>query len=318
MKRILAQVGNKIDATAYYRVISPFSKLVKSGEIQLDIEENFFPQLLEFYDAVFMQRPAGNQCLLLAKWANNLGLPVWCDFDDNLFDVPFDNPSYDLYKKEKQSIKEIIQRADIVTVTTKKLKEIYEPYNRKIQIIPNAWDFDISESKGRNMFTARNKTIIWRGSPTHQKDVMSVKDEIIDLSKKHKDWKWIFIGDKLWWLTENMHNCFWIKYLPIYEYFYEIKKLKPSLFIAPLLVNDFNKCKSNIVFLEATYAGALTLTSDLDEFPCYKYTNNFTEQVEMIMNSEVSLLHEKAFELVVDKYSLEHINEKRRNIINDL
>jgi hypothetical protein len=54
--------------------------------------------------------------------------------------------------------------------------------------------------------------------------------------------------------------------MDLIEYFHSLKTLAPKIHLVPLKDNRFNRCKSNIAWMEATWAGAACVVPGFEEF----------------------------------------------------
>lgn len=330
MTNIATFFPNPNDATSFYRGAGPFGALRKLDETincQFISEVNW--SALKFVDIMFLQRPWTPTYRRLAQVAKRNSIPLWIDFDDDLFNVPSWNPAHIHYspQENQDSIRLILSLADVVTVTTPKLKELYAPYNDNIIVIPNAWD-DYMFPWIKKETKEFNKLITWRGSNTHRKDLNLASAAAITLNKKY-DFTWMFLGDSPWFADFMKPEL--LKLVPsmdIIDYFHFIKDVKPGIFIVPLKQCEFNESKSAIAFYEATYAGAITLAPTMSEWRLPGIINyeekdgksDFGEVLENLMQGQFDFwyLYEKAFEHIKNNFLLSNVNTQRIKIINDL
>jgi hypothetical protein len=260
---------NATDATSWYRAIGPISELKKSNR---DLTISFVSETswatLAFADAIFMQRPHRQRDLDTLKMAKAQGVKTWVDYDDFLLDVPTDNPTAKHYRSEvtMKCVAECIATADVVTVSTPFLLEKLAPLNTNIVVIPNALNTKLFNIEAPVVGVEQNNVILWRGSATHRADYSTVAEQVVELANRPemKAWAWVFLGDRPWF-TELMppKNVVCMEPLDVIEYHSFIKTLKPALMFVPLVENDFNKCKSNCAWLEASYAGAAVVGPQL-------------------------------------------------------
>jgi glycosyltransferase involved in cell wall biosynthesis len=215
-------------------------------------------------DIMFMERPWNDAHKEGIQYASAFNVPTWIDFDDDLFSIPPWNPSHKTYEPEKikDSIKEICKLATVITVTTEQLKNVYGQFNPNVVVIPNALN-DYNFPWRTDNWNETN-TFHWRGSRTHRGDLMKYKNEIVDLYKTTPNHRWSWFGEEHWMVTEEMKSEDLIinSETEIVRYFVNTHNLLPSYAIVPLEDNTFNRGKSNIAWLEATWAGAITFAPD--------------------------------------------------------
>jgi len=319
-------------ACCFYRSLGPLSKLQKLNP-NISIEHM---QVVSWYtmtdaDILFFERPQDKSYLEAIELAKDYNIPVWIDFDDNLFDLPDYNPGYSHYNKKniREIVANCIKLADVVTVSTQAVKDAYEYLNPNIIVIENALnDYNFPLKKVQQKF----KTISWRGSNTHRRDLLSCSQGIFNIAEKYiKDWAWVFIGGKvngdLWYITDGVKNHFNMKESDIITYHKYIKDLAPTIQIVPLVNNEFNKGKSNIAWIEGTWSGAATVAPNLPEFEKPGVINYNTEKdgsfeytLEKLIKSTSfrDQKYNESFEYIHDNLLLSKINNKRLEVIKEL
>lgn len=278
-------------------------------------------------DLLVMIRPAEEKAKELLLSAKYYGIPVWADYDDDLFNVCRDNPTSLIYASRFGVMKEIISLCDLITVSTPHLKEQWKELSKNIRVIPNALDpvlnkfYDPSE---------REKVVLWRGTATHTRDVLTVAKEIVEASHRFPSYKFVFFGadPAPWACSEKMHQPIVInppsRIAPVA--FYEIMtKLKPEVLICPLHDNVFNRSKSNIAAIEAALAGAATIAPNWEEWRIpgvtrYKDPDNFRSQLHKLMSGEADTakLAGETWSHVSNQLSLGRVNQLRLNFAKEL
>lgn len=329
MINILAIIPDPTDATSHYRSIGPFSHLRQDMNLNISIINGINWPVVKMHDVVFMQRPSRAGDLQIATMAKENHKPLWIDYDDNLFNIPTDNPTYPVYCniQTRDRITTLLQMADVVTVSTPFIATIYQTLNRNIKIIPNAIDdVLIQNHQPKLSYENRKKTIMWRGSKTHDRDLMSVAHQIIQFSKEHEDFEWTFVGANPWFITDNVKNAKVDYGRDIPGYFRFLKEQQPGYFICPLAHNDFNRSKSNIAWIEATFAGAPCLAPDLEEWKmpgCLNYNHlnpdDFKIGLElMTQNLDCNSMINQSWNYIKDHLTMKKTNLIRKQILESL
>lgn len=268
MISILMVCPHPTDATSFYRGYLPFGRLRQQlANVTLSFAPSIDWSVLAAVDVVFLQRPFTPNHRKIAEMAVEMKRPLWVDYDDYLLEVPADNPTHDTYSdpEGQANMKAILGMASVVTVSTAGLARKLALFNQNIHVVPNALDDELFQ---RGKFTPRNRLVVWRGSQTHQRDVAFYSDAILSVAQKQKDFTWHFQGWNPWFLTEAMPkgSCTVGAGLPMMAYMELMRKLSPAVLIVPLADNEFNRCKSNIAWIEGTYAGATILAPDWEEW----------------------------------------------------
>lgn len=318
-----------MSAVAFYRSIGTFSYLKKINKnIEITIPDQISWKSLLGADIFYMERPQHHSDLQGLHLAKDFNLKIWIDYDDNLHEIPHYNPSYKMYKEPgiMQRIEEALSLADIVTVSTPALYEHYSNYSKNVHIIENAHnDYQYPFFKKE----VSSGSINWRGSATHRQDLLSVAKDLWSFSEKYKETAWTFIGNDVWYITDrlqNQKNCFVISECDIIDYFKFINELKSSIQIVPLVKNIFNEGKSNIGWIEGTFAGSCTIAPDLPEFRKPGVVNYLYKEDSMFYYLDKTMKskdfrqknYNQSFDYIQENLLLSKINKKRIEIIEKI
>lgn len=220
-------------------------------------------------DWVFFLRPCTDLQLKILDTAKALGVKVWVDYDDDLFSLTPDNPSHQFYAQGniRKNIETALSKADAVSVTTKVLKTRFSELNKKIHVVPNAYD-PVWDLMATEFQSPQQNTVLWRGTGTHNRDLADVASQLIELSKVSIGAEsWFFVGANPWFVTEKMKGAIPLGSIsPITTYFKTLIAIKPKVFIAPLSDTPFNRAKSCIAALEAIAVGAVCVAPAWEEW----------------------------------------------------
>ena len=227
----------------------------------------------KFYDNLYFikfQRPAEESHLKMIRDLKYRirKIPIIVDYDDYVFDIPAINVASTYYKDKENFIKESLEIADGVTVSTEYLKNKLLKFNKNISVVPN---YQPKFLWGEPIFRDKSKKpkILYPGSTTHFNQNGSGGDfgsELVKFIEKTTDeYEWHFIGACPFELKNN-HKIFIHKWQAYFAYPNFIKNLNPTMAIAPLEVNEFNKCKSDIKFQEYTAAGICGIYQNIEPY----------------------------------------------------
>jgi len=189
-----------------------------------------------------------------------VGARIIVDIDDNLWQTPTGNVAkgtINQFVNQGLMMTKSVQDADWVTVSTEPMRVALKPLNEKIAVLPNyvvpsEWNFKRKPHE--------RIRIAWVWSPTHIPDMMEVEGALKKIQKKYGDKvEIIMMGTGLSVYkgikTTNIPGVPYAQYPKLFT------ELGIDISIAPLEKNDFNKCKSNIKWLESTMAGAAFIGS---------------------------------------------------------
>jgi len=272
--KVLVCHGDANDASSFYRSSGPWAAITR-GYPDIRVTFSAAPTVTEAMasDVLFLLRPCQSEAKRLAEAAKHHGVRVWADYDDDLLQVPTDNPNWLFYSRTdvRHNIRWFIENADVVTTSTEALSKAYVNRGGRFPVVvPNAIDNSLLHLRPTQ---PGQKIVLWRGSPTHDRDVASVADEIVGIAAKHRDWAWAFVGaDPVPWACSERIEAAGGKVIRIrapmspLQYYQTICALRPLVAMAPLADNAFNRSKSCIAALEASFCGAVCIGRSWDEW----------------------------------------------------
>jgi hypothetical protein len=312
----------QFDASSYWRGLGALALL---PDVQAEQLEGIGWQTIIDKDILFFANPVTQSALEQIQYCKFWNKKIWIDFDDDHFNVPEDNDTYEIYMNPvaKRIIQSIMGLSDLLTVSSDELKIQCREYADNIHVVRNAWNTALMPLP-EDLNTT--KVITWRGGRTRDNDLLTVQDSIINLAKTHQDWSWNFIGSPRYFKNKG-HNI--VIHRPIYfgSYFHYFRMMKQSIMVVPLQENTFNLCKSNIAWIEATYCGAVTVAKEMGEFtglPIFGYRTEkqFAEIMEYLFSRDSMPdrieLYNKSKALIETDYNLNTQNKKRIQLIYEV
>lgn len=278
MVKLLVNSLDHLSATAFYRTWGVF-KYINSLEVTTDLKIDAFEmprkvdwRTIQGTDIAYFERPFSSECFEKILKFKRLGVPIWIDYDDNLFCLQVDNPAFEFYPPKCHDIvKKCVELADVVTVSTDNLAKHYPSKNTRV--IRNALP---PEMLNNPLKKEQDDYIVWRGGMSHEGDIYAYWDQIKELTKK---WQVLFLGatpNFIKYESKKNQNIKIIPPMSLDNYLATLFTLHPKCFIVPLDDNEFNKGKSNIAGLEALITGAMTVCPDWDEWKGSNF-NSYTE-----------------------------------------
>lgn len=325
--KIGVHVRGESGACSFYRACGPLGNLAKrfAGLSLKAIKSPDWNEIVDC-DLIFMHSPASKEELEICKLCKFMGIPLWLDYDDNIFEIPPHNPAFAFYKKEE--VNEFPKYADKISVSTPTLAAEFRPFGI-ISVIENAipasvFDFCV---KIESQYPGDKTTLAWRGSCTHDYDVMSnlskfkaIHNSLATELDTHSD---IYLfGDPPSALVGDIFksNSGWAdgqlyvkKTTTMMDYLQKFSRSRAAILYVPLDDNSFNRCKSNVSWLEASICGAATSVELVDgpfsNLPVIRGCSNKAERQEVVKSSR---------ELVKKSYILEDKNDLRIELMNSL
>lgn len=220
------------------------------------------------YDVLMIQLAAVPMLYNIAKEAQENGVKIVYDIDDKWDSVREDGTGGVMFVKEmKENIEKIIKLADIVTVSTEPLKKYVESKGAKrVIVVPNRVPTPVLPS--RDLVDPEIFRILWAGSPTHKHDLAIVAPALCTVLKNGAGAvRFTCFGEKVPEELESVQEYVDpIRFADFGEYAQILAETGAHLAIAPLVDNEFNRCKSAIKYLEYSTAGYPGLYSPVGEY----------------------------------------------------
>jgi len=193
------------------------------------------------------------------------GKPVIYETDDLLTDIPAGNGSHLLGEKAAFRIQEFLPKVQAVTVSTENLAKVYRQYNRHIHVLPNLIDETLWT---RTSPAGCDKLVIcYAGTPTHQDDLAIIEEALERIAVAFADrvtFKFIGCTTKR---ISRIPGFSFLEFNAAYSpYAQFLQKTEIDIALAPLKDNQFNRCKSNIKWLEYSACGIAGVYSDLPPY----------------------------------------------------
>ncbi len=258
----------------HLRIAAPFQQLgirvilgVENGRVQIDrvsegevvIFQREFPGRFDEYQEII-------------RLARCEGKPIVFDLDDLLFFLPEIHPDrlIQYYAPSLLPMLQAVMEADLVTVSTSKLQDILAHYNPKIAVLHNYLDDQIwrlnspvKDASGRPL------VIGYMGTNSHKPDLDYIAPVLIDLIKRYPQ----RIRFHCWGVQPpaellSLSQVEWTPppSLSYKEFVAFFQTQSADIFVAPLLDNLFNRCKSPLKFFEYSAIGAPGVYSHIETY----------------------------------------------------
>lgn len=254
-------------------------------------------------DCIRVQRqasPMQKTFLKLLKERTNARIVY--EIDDICFgeDIPQWNPFKEAFTSEetRTSIQEMMEMCDEMTVVSESMRQYFLAKTKQTNItvvpnyIPKFWIGNLYNKKETsNNYTKyiKRPRILYAGSSSHF-DIKLKNDQVDDMThvvdyiiKTIDKYQWVFLGGIppcLKKYTDNgkieLHP--WTHLL---DYPYKLKELKINAMVAPLQNNTFNRCKSDIKYLEGSSVGIPVICQNICTYNNIA-KNLFTTGQEMV------------------------------------
>ena len=214
-------------------------------------------------DVICFQRPTSAPALELARLLKQRGKKIIFDNDDTYAGIPLhrlgNEKRVEIAKKLNRNLNEFIKIADGITTSTEILAQEYRELNPNVAVLKNCID-PLDEYPCQVNDTGKFRIGII-GSVTTNDDCNHIRDQIEKLHARD-DVKLVVFGVKLpdgsvmpglkedfdYW--SSLPNIEWHSNVYVTSYYSAIADLALDISIIPRKDHYFNKCKSNLKFLD--------------------------------------------------------------------
>lgn len=282
-------IGSANDACCYVRMYMPcYANGYWADKMSLSSERKTIKQIqndLRASDIVVFHRPENEEYSAIIKLLKADGKKIVIDNDDT-FKIADDHPlatwtsdanKVEL-KKRDSKFDELASQADLLTTSTEFLAEEYRKINKNVVVLPNCIDpMDWDKPLGNKTKKVRIGMV---GSVSYEYDYGHIKGLLKTLSdrddvelvlfglgsKKHQYdnpavTKHFEIEYKFWDTIKKEHT----PWCPVSEYPSKLNEAKLDLMLIPRRDNYFNRCKSNVKWLEASMAGIAVCAESFED-----------------------------------------------------
>lgn len=290
-------------------------------------------------DIIVFHRPEQKNKLEMARLLKKEGKKIVFDNDDTYKD--HGGFKFNEFMDEKRlehglgrindAIDSFIKEADLVTCSTEFLKKEYEKINPNVVVLPNCVDpFYFPEPSHNETDVVRigitgsigitSDMEVLKPIVEHYHNDPRVKIVLLSMPKKEEGniFKELYVDEYAFWDTINME---WHPFVPAEDYYEYLNDLKLDIAIIPRYDSLFNRCKSNLKFLENSMLEIPTIAQsfsthdspyeqnpkDAEHLLLATDTESWIFQIEQLINNKELRreLGKKAHEYVEREYNIE-------------
>lgn len=246
----------------WYRVIVPLTELAKHGW-KTAWRAGVPPQDADGYRVITAQRLDKPEALPI--WRRLRARHKLCyETDDDIFSVPPERWVQATYPQHimQEAVAAAAQCADIVTVSTEPLAEVYRKIGcQDVRVLPNCLPAGVT---GLKRYAHRRKVVVgWVGGGSHGKDLTMIADSLRDFLAKHRRAELHLMGANF---SDLFGNCRYTEWVPVDESLAYYEAINFDIGLAPLTGSVFDQSKSNIKALEYMARGIPVLASDVEPY----------------------------------------------------
>jgi SAM-dependent methyltransferase len=271
--RVLTVVGIPFqpDGSGYHRLYLPWKHLTANSRHVYGIPAPGQkippprPEELDDVDVLVMQRPAfAYGARQFDRMAGHVARVY--ETDDDMLSMELSNSPFTADPRSPESVRYCLRRAEMVTVSTPYLAELYAPFNSNIRVLPNMVKAELLDQPRKRRDRV---TIGWQGGLSHLVDMCVIQDELTGVLHDNPGVDMHFIGQDfspLQWvknpaLETRCRFSPWCDDVGDYYKLYDF-----DIAIAPLADRPFNKAKSHLKALEAAARGVPIVAQDMEPY----------------------------------------------------
>ncbi len=233
--------------------------------------QDVYPERVSQADVVLVQRdfprfyPAYRKVVTLAHQQHK---PLVYDLDDLLFALPETHPSRDAYVDTLGGMLEALLEADRVVLSTPFLRDLLRPLRPDAIVWPTLLPEGVWEAPHITSPNDKPVHLGYIGGNTHGPDVAVVAGVLLRLLDAYPMLEAHFWGGTP---PEGLDAHPRVRHIQpemdsYYEFAASLKKIPEHIWLAPLQVNLFNRCKSAIKFWEYAALGGAGVYSRMEPY----------------------------------------------------
>ncbi|QKJ67892.1 glycosyltransferase [Deefgea piscis] len=269
-----------------YRLIQPFFALESALKITGGLTFELLPafELAKFNpDVMVFQRQITDQQIEFMNLARNCNpsFKIY-ELDDYLPNLPMKSAHRDQMPKDiLRTLRKALTMVDRFVVSTDELAVAYSGLHSNIHVVRNYLSPNIWGGVSSSRRCSEKPRVGWAGGVSHTGDLELIAGVVKELANEVE---WVFFGmcpDKLKPYVHEFHTG-----VPIDQYPAKLASLNLDLALAPLELNLFNRCKSNLRLLEYGICGYPVICTDIEPYagnlPVVRVKNKHKDWVDAI------------------------------------
>jgi hypothetical protein len=253
----------------YYRTFSPGLAMAEHEDVHVVDLTNIHRQrdaILVHADVLVLNMVCDSDLLPVVADRTRRGLVTIFEVNDDVAQMEPFNPVAGFYAHAEHQVlfRMLVRTCDAAQFCTPELKRIYGSLNSRTAVFPNQVARQACARTGVAAGDEARTVIGWGGSFGHLKDIAEVADPLIDWLQRRNDVVLqLMCADKIWALFERLEPGK-KRHVPtgtIEEYHAFIAGL--DLGIAPMQDTGYNRCRSDVKFLEYAQHGVAAVVRAL-------------------------------------------------------
>ncbi|MDP2183248.1 MAG: glycosyltransferase family 4 protein [Actinomycetota bacterium] len=248
---------------AWYRCHVPGVELKRRGHnvVMTDRLEDIDVDACDIFVALRQQVP---KVLEVVQYLNAMGRMTVADIDDDYWNLAPDNPARLSWNPEMlERLADIARACQVATTTTPELAEILRRINPATTILPNMLPDEHWAIEPKDSAQSDRLVLGWGGSTSHRSDVRMVGPVLVQLLDEFPELELHLAGAEPDWVPAHPRIRF-VDTVPIEQYAHVLQDF--DIAVAPLVDTRFNRCKSDLKYMEYAMLGLPVVASAVEPY----------------------------------------------------
>ena len=198
-------------------------------------------------DIIQLQRQYASESVVTLRKMKKQGKPIIAHVDDNVWQIPENNPAKSTYQgRTMERFETILREAHAVTTSTPYLKNLCLRFNPNVYIFRNLVEPDIANFKSLGRDEPDVIRLGWTATPHHCDDILPLESLFLNLTQKYSNLRLVFMGYAPPNVLKQIPRRRWeyYEFVPVDGFYAALANLDFDIGIAPLIDNGFNKGKT--------------------------------------------------------------------------
>jgi glycosyltransferase involved in cell wall biosynthesis len=257
--------------------------------------------------------------------------PMILELDDNPFEIDENHYAFKnigIGSQNERNVFDMLNFCDAVICSTEYLKDTVQLYNHNAYVIPNAINFNIWDNLTKTK-NDKQLTIGWAGANGHKKDLKLISEVLIRILErnKHVIVKTLHGAKDLIKHERFINDNTWTNIL---KYPQKFADMGFDIGLAPLWDNEFNRCKSNLRYLEMSALKIPVIASNVEPYKksitdgvdglIAKSKKDFIDKIQFLIDNEDEryIIGYTAYQNIKDNWNLKTVTQKYADILKEI
>jgi glycosyltransferase involved in cell wall biosynthesis len=201
------------------------------------------------------------------RWNDGEVIPLWVD-----------GKNLEIKDNEKriEYIHESMEMAHLITATTDTLAEVFSHINPHVKALPNCIDLNLWKRVPLVREDPNEIRLYWSGGSSHYEDWTLLEEPLIDIMKMYDNVKLYILGQLFKGAIRKLpsNRVVFHEWVDFIAYPYVSALINADISLIPLRDTPFNRCKSNIKWVEQGALEVPSVTSKVSPYMEYATDDN--------------------------------------------